>query len=222
MSREATPGELRARRHLLHPRQPGARLERADRTSACAPDGPEQRARRAGPVVREAAGETLLYFSSSSATVPGDIFVSERARRTASFGPAAPVAELNDPAANDIQPNVRKDGREVVFSSNRTGHAGRSGHLDRDAGEHRRSVVGAGQPGRRGQHRRQRRHAPRCRGTRGQLLFGRAPGPEGMSDIYVSTRELARRTHPVNAAERSATALDGPRPRRPSASFRGG
>ena len=26
-----------------------------------------------------------------------------------------------------------------------------------------------------------------------QLLFGRAPGPEGMSDIYVATRPVAKR-----------------------------
>jgi Tol biopolymer transport system component len=35
-----------------------------------------------------------------------------------------PIVELNDAAANDIQPNVRKDGREIVFSSNRAGGQG--------------------------------------------------------------------------------------------------
>ena len=34
------------------------------------------------------------------------------------------VNELSAATANDIQPNVRKDGREIVFSSNRTGGAG--------------------------------------------------------------------------------------------------
>ncbi len=38
-----------------------------------------------------------LYFSRSSATVPGDIFVS-RGLAGWGFGPAAPVVELNDPA----------------------------------------------------------------------------------------------------------------------------
>ena len=40
------------------------------------------------------------------------------------FGPGELVAELSDPTANDIQPNVRKDGQEVVFSSNRSGGQG--------------------------------------------------------------------------------------------------
>jgi Tol biopolymer transport system component len=40
------------------------------------------------------------------------------------FGPGGLVAELSDPTANDIQPNVRKDGQEVVFSSNRSGGNG--------------------------------------------------------------------------------------------------
>jgi hypothetical protein len=64
------------------------------------------------------AGGPALYFSSGP-----DILVSERTRGRG-FGPATPVAELNDAVANDIQPNVRKDGREVVFSSNRAGGAG--------------------------------------------------------------------------------------------------
>ena len=42
----------------------------------------------------------------------------------ARLGPASAVAALNDTAANDIQPNVRADGLEVVFSSNRTGTLG--------------------------------------------------------------------------------------------------
>jgi Tol biopolymer transport system component len=63
-----------------------------------------------------------LYFSRSSSTVPGELFVSRR--HGDGFGPASPIVELNDPAANDIQPNVRKDGRELVFSSNRAGGFG--------------------------------------------------------------------------------------------------
>jgi Tol biopolymer transport system component len=104
------------------------------------------------------------------------------------FGTAAPVAELNDAAANDIQPNVRSDGREVVLSSNR---AGTLGSQDIWVAT-RRSV-------------REPWSAPVNLGTavntaaaetrpslswRGRtLLFGRAPGPEGMSDIYVATRK---------------------------------
>ena len=65
----------------------------------------------------------FLYFSSSSAVVPGDIYVSQRLSGW-NFGGSVPAAGLNDAGANDIQPNVRKDGLEVVFSSNRVGGIG--------------------------------------------------------------------------------------------------
>ena len=70
----------------------------------------------------EIDGADQLFFSRSSATVPGDIFVSRE------FGPASAVSELNS-AGNDIQPNVRKDGRELVFSSNHA-HPGAKGGQD--------------------------------------------------------------------------------------------
>jgi hypothetical protein len=135
-----------------------------------------------------AGGRALLYFSSSSAIVPGDIYVSERLGGWG-FGPASPVGELNSPA-NDIQPNVRKDGRELVLSSN---------HLYPDAqgGQDvyvstRKSVddpwstplnLGTAVNTSLGETR------PSLSRNARSLYFGRAPGPEGMSDIYVSTRE---------------------------------
>jgi Tol biopolymer transport system component len=94
---------------------------------------------------------------------------------------------LNDAAANDIQPNIRKDGLEIVFSSNRVGGAGGQdiwvstrgdtsdpwsapinlgSAVNTPASESRPSLSWHGE----------------------QLLFGRAPGPEGGSDIYVTTR----------------------------------
>lgn len=136
----------------------------------------------------QGAGPEVLYFSRSSATpnVPGEIFVSAR-QNGARFGPANAVSELNDATANDIQPNVRADGLEVVFSSNRSGTAGAQdiwvatrrtlsarwsapvnvgSAVNTTAAETRPSLS---QDGR-------------------QLLFGRAPSPEGSSDIYVTTR----------------------------------
>src|SRR4029077_5975229 len=86
---------------------------------SCAPEGPNSALDEQGP----SYAQGQLYFSSSSAAVPGDLYVSEK-NGPLSFGAATPIAELNDVAANDIQPNVRKDGREVVFSSNRTGGRG--------------------------------------------------------------------------------------------------
>jgi hypothetical protein len=133
-----------------------------------------------------------LYFSRSSPTVLGDLYVSEK-QGDMSFGPAAAIAELNDAAANDIQPNVRKDGREIVFSSNRTGGIGGQDiwsatranvddswstpvnlgpNVNTGFGESRPSLSWDAQ----------------------QLLFGRAgpagtaEGGTGMSDIYVTTR----------------------------------
>ena len=93
---------------------------------ACAPAGPNSELDEQGPSYVEADGKALLYFSRSRAPaqgtpVPGDIFVSETAG--GDFGPATAVTELNG-ADNDIQPNVRKDGLELVFSSNRAGGAG--------------------------------------------------------------------------------------------------
>jgi hypothetical protein len=92
----------------------------------CSPAGPNGNLDEQGPSYVEADGKELLFFSSSrtdaqGGAVPGDIFVSEKSGDA--FGPASAVAELNG-AGNDIQPNVRKDGREVVFSSNRSGGYG--------------------------------------------------------------------------------------------------
>jgi Tol biopolymer transport system component len=58
------------------------------------------------------AGGASLYFSSGP-----DIYVSRRGAG-GGFGPAHAVSALNT-AAMDIQPNVRKDGREILFASNR-------------------------------------------------------------------------------------------------------
>jgi hypothetical protein len=153
----------------------------------CAPLGPNSELDEQGPSYVEAGGRAFLYFSRSTATVPGDIFVAEQLAG-GGFGPAAAVAELNSPG-NDIQPNVRKDGLEVVFSSNHPYPGALGGQdvyvstrasidapwsvplnlgpsVNTDAGETR----------------------PSLSWDATTLLFGRAPAPEGMSDIYVATR----------------------------------
>jgi hypothetical protein len=157
----------------------------------CAPDGPNSPLDEQGPSYVEAGPGAKLYFSRSSAAVPGDIYVSS-GRAGWGFGPAAPVAELNDAVANDIQPNVRKDGREVVFSSNRTGTIGgqdiwvatrRSIHDPWSAPLNLGAAVNtAASESRPSLSRRAR-----------TLLFGRTPGPEGMSDIYLATRSKGGR-----------------------------
>ena len=153
---------------------------------ACAPEGPNSSLDEQGPSYVKAGRKASLYFSRNSATVPGDIYVS-KGLAGRGFGPAKPVAELNDAIANDIQPNVRKDGREVVFSSNR---AGTLGGQDIWVATRRRVHDPWSEPVNLG-------HAvnttaaetrPSLSRDARTLLFGRAPGPEGMSDIYVTTR----------------------------------
>jgi hypothetical protein len=152
----------------------------------CAPNGPNSPLDEQGP----SYAQGRLYFSSSSPTVPGDLFVSTKAGD--SFGPASPIVELNDRGANDIQPNVRKDGRELVFSSNRTGGAGgqdiwtatRASVADAWSTPVNVSSVNTTL----GETR------PSLSSDAEQLLFGRAgpagtgEGGSGASDIYVATR----------------------------------
>jgi hypothetical protein len=154
---------------------------------ACAPDGPNSALDEQGPSYVTAGERAQLYFSRSSATVPGEIYVA-RGRAGSTFGPAVPVPELNDPTANDIQPNVRKDGREVVFSSNRSGTLGAQDIwvATRDSVRHPWSPplnLGASVNTAAAETR------PSFSRNARTLLFGRAPGPEGMSDIFVTTRE---------------------------------
>ena len=158
----------------------------------CAPAGPNSELDEQGPswvdVSDTLRGPKHLYFSRSSVSpnVPGEIFMSSR-QGGARFGPATAVAELNDATANDLQPNVRADGLEVVFSSSRGGTLGgqdlwgatrhrsaRPGRLPVNLGP----VVNTAAAETR----------PSLSRDGKQLLFGRAPGPEGSGDIYVTTR----------------------------------
>ena len=155
---------------------------------ACAPDGPNTAIDEQGP----SYAQGQLYFSSSVPTGSGELFVSVKTGQ--GFGPATAIAELNDATANDIQPNVRKDGRELVFSSNRAGGAG-----GQDIWSATRASIdqpwsapvnlGAGVNTAFGESR------PSLSNDAAQLLFGRAgpagtgEGGTGAADIYVTTRQ---------------------------------
>ena len=157
---------------------------RSPRHLACAPAGPNSALDEQGPSYVEAGG-SFLYFSRSSATVPGDIYVSEK-RLDGSFRPATAVSELNS-EGNDIQPNVRKDGREVVLSSNRTGTLGAQDIwvATRDeVGDPWSAPVNLGSA----VNTAAAESRPSLSWDALTLLFGRTPGPEGIGDIYVSTR----------------------------------
>ena len=191
VSREALPGACgQGDIYFTHRTSAGVWIE--PERLLCTPAGPNSELDEQGPswvdISSKLRGKKQLYFSRNSVTpnIPGEIFVSER-QNGARFGPATVVTELSDATANDIQPNVRADGLEVVLSSNRAGTLGAqdiwvstrgtiSGSwaapvnigpaVNTSAAESRPSLSKDGS----------------------QLLFGRAPGPEGSSDIYVTTR----------------------------------
>jgi WD40-like Beta Propeller Repeat len=75
----------------------------------------------AGPSYFETPSGAQLYFSSTRGG-DSDIYASPQLD-DGSFGPAVPVPSLNT-AGDDFRPNVRKDGLEVVFDSNRAGGLG--------------------------------------------------------------------------------------------------
>jgi WD40-like Beta Propeller Repeat len=154
---------------------------------ACAPAGPNSALDEQGPSYVEVDGDTeQLFFSRSSAAVPGDLFASTSAGD--GFGAAAPVSELNSPG-NDIQPNVRKNGREIVFSSNHA-HPGAQGTQDLYGATRASTDDPWGPPVNLGPeiNTPAAESRPSLSWDGRTLLFGRAPGPEGSSDIYMSTR----------------------------------
>jgi Tol biopolymer transport system component len=133
-----------------------------------------------------------------AAVVPLSLLMAASAVASTGSGPRSQAEKIDEVAGNstelnsadnDIQPNVRKDGREVVFSSNHAYPDAKGGQdiyvstrastddpwsppvnlgdaVNTSAGESRPSLSWDAHT----------------------LVFGRAPGPEGMSDISVSTR----------------------------------
>jgi hypothetical protein len=163
---------------------------------ACAPEGPNTALDEMGPSYVTGGGGARLYYSSSRAPMQpggffqGDIFVS-RMGADGTFGPGDLVAELSDPTANDIQPNVRKGGREVVFSSNRAGGKGSQDiwTATRDSGGDSWSqpvnLANAGAP----VNTAESETRPSLSWHGDTLYFGRAPAAGGPGDVYVATRD---------------------------------
>ncbi len=185
VSREALPGSC-GLGDIYFTRDNPAHGWSEPRNLGCAPAGPNTVLDEQGPSYVEHDDNAFLFFSSGSAVVPGDIYMSRKLSGW-NFGGSTPVAGLNDPAANDIQPNVRKDGLEVVFSSNRAGTLGAQdiwASSRGDFGSPWSAPVNLGGA----VNTAAAETRPSLSKDARQLLFGRAPGPEGMSDIYVSTR----------------------------------
>jgi hypothetical protein len=147
---------------------------------ACQADGgPNSSVDEMGPSYLKTKGQKVLYFSSGP-----DIYVSEQLDG-GTFGPAAPVTELNS-TFGDFRPNVRRNGLEIVFDSNRSDTLGGQDlySATRESVDDPWSTpVNLGNV--------VNTAANETRGSfwRGETLyFGRSPGPEGSTDIYVTTR----------------------------------
>ena len=121
VSREAPPGSC-GLGDIYFTRRTRKTAGASRTTSAARRTGPTARSTsKARPTWRPTSRRPVLLAQLSDRPRR---HLRQRAARRRSFGPASAVAELNSPAANDIQPNVRKDGREVVLSSNPTGAQG--------------------------------------------------------------------------------------------------
>jgi WD40-like Beta Propeller Repeat len=143
----------------------------------CDVNGP---AGEAGPSLFETDEGEYLYFSSGP-----DIYSSRR-NLDGSFQARVPVAELNSASA-DLRPNVRRNGLEVVFDSDRPGTLGMADLwiATRDCTCQPWSTPVNLGPSVNTAVNETRGSFSRDGAT---LYFGRAPGPEGGSDIFVTTR----------------------------------
>jgi len=188
VSRRTIPGVTCGMGDIYRTRlNPGMGWEEPEHLGCEWDGGPNTGLDEQGPSYVKTGGPVLYYSSGipSGPTASGDIYRSRR-HGDGSFGPPELVAELSSPSI-DIQPNVRRDGREVVFASNRLGGFGGQdiwvstrkgpnddwgtpvnlgGNVNTPAGETRPSFSWDG----------------------GTLYFGRAPGAPSTADIYVTTR----------------------------------
>lgn len=147
----------------------------------CHPTGPNFTGAEFSPSLVHTAGGTFLYFSSNGSDGGDqDIYVS-RANGVGTFGPATLVDELSIPGAIDQMPNLSRDGREIVFVSNREGNmdiwTATRDRSDATWSEPARlpGTVNTAQPESR----------PSLSGDGTRLYFGRGAPP---SDVFMSTR----------------------------------
>jgi hypothetical protein len=92
------------------------------RNLGCAPDGPNTEGFELSPSLVETRAGTLLFFSTGIGISLGQDLYESKMLVDGSFGPGMPISELNTPGdVNDRQPNVGRNGLEIVFASNRDG-----------------------------------------------------------------------------------------------------
>jgi hypothetical protein len=94
----------------------------APRNLGCAPNGPNGPGTEYGPSLITTEAGVQLFFSTGGPMGSGSQNLQVSAGRAdGTFGAPQPVAELNTSTYDDAMPNVRKDGLELVFTSNRPG-----------------------------------------------------------------------------------------------------
>jgi hypothetical protein len=181
VSRRAGPGSCGGSDIFFTQLKRGRGRSDADQLACQADGGPNSSADEMSPSYVGTEREAFLYFSSGP-----DLYVSEQLRH-GRFGPATPLAELNS-AAGDFRPNVRADGLEIVFDSNRAGtRGGQDLYSASRAGLHDPWSAPVNLGDLVNTDRNETRASFGSDGT--SLVFGRAPGPEGSTDIYLTKRD---------------------------------
>jgi hypothetical protein len=183
VSRRVTPGVTCGMGDIYLTRlDPATGWETPQHLGCQADGGPNTALDEQGPSYVKTGGPAL-YFSSGP-----DIYVSKR-HGDGSFGPPDPVASLNS-AGMDIQPNVRHDGREIVFASNRGG-ATAFGGQDIWAATRTEPSGPWSAPVNLGSavNTTANETRPSLSWDATTLYFGRAPGLPVTADIFVTTRE---------------------------------
>ena len=90
------------------------------RNLGCAPDGPNTEGFELSPSLVETEAGTLLFFSTGEDIGLAQDLYESQMLADGSFSPGMAIVELNTPGAvNDRQPNVGRNGLEIVFASNR-------------------------------------------------------------------------------------------------------
>ena len=160
------------------------------------------------PASTQPRARPIPSISAARSTVPaarpghpiskptGRVTCTSQAAPTSTPAPSCPMGSsirqqqlpsCNDPVAGDFRPNVSKNGMEIVFDSNRVGTAG-----GQDIYIATRSSTGDpwSTPVNAGPNLNTAAMETRASFSRdgSRMYFGRTPGPEGGSDIFVSTR----------------------------------
>jgi hypothetical protein len=92
------------------------------RNLGCAPDGPNTEGFELSPSLVETEAGTLLFFSTGEDIGLAQDLYESQMLADGSFSSGMAISELNTPGAvNDRQPNVSRNGLEIVFASNRDG-----------------------------------------------------------------------------------------------------